>query len=332
MRLIAMLAAVLAAVSPAAMAAPASPPGDRLDHILLWGRSMDEATSVMAAKLGFQVRPGRDPEGVGNRYVRLADGSFVELLAITRPELANAKMDPGARGDQAQLHGAAGARTFGIHSPALEAAHALLAARGFAVTPVFTAAADDPDGLGVDGPRRWRLFALDPSPLTSRLFLIDYAPGRQDAGSVMDDRLMREHPNGAQGLSAVWLVSDQLDEDRRQLARMGFEQSEPVRLPQLGARGYSVAIGSSRLLLLAPDGEGAAAQAARHGGNQILGISIGVVDLDRAQRRVERGYERFGQPLARYHGLFGEAFMAPTMDELGVWVEFHAMSKAKIGS
>src|SRR5690348_14787439 len=75
-------------------------PATRLDHILLWGRGIDHVTSVMAVKLGFQVRPGHDPGGVANRYIRFADSSFIELLGITRPDPA---FDPGMKEDQRAL-------------------------------------------------------------------------------------------------------------------------------------------------------------------------------------------------------------------------------------
>jgi hypothetical protein len=308
-----------------ASAADNAPPGDRLDHILLWGRSIDQVTAVMAAKLGFQVRPGRAPDGVANRYIRLSDSSFIEVLGITQPDVAAAKMDPGSKADQVALRGGAGARSFGIHTTALDAAQTLLKQRGFAVTPVFSAAADDPDGQGPGSPPRWRLFAFDKAPLASPLFFIDYAPGRKDSASVADDRIAREHPNGARQLSSIWLLSNQIDADRKQLASMGFAESAPIRLPQIAARGYSIAIGPTRLLLLEPDGAGVAADAMKRSGTQVLGVSIGVADLGQAQRRVERGYEMFKQHLPRYKSPFGEAFLAPTMDDLGILVEFHAI-------
>ena len=309
----------------AAFATENAPPGDRLDHILLWGRNIDQVTAVMAAKLGFQVRPGRAPDGVANRYIRLPDTSFIELLGITQPDVAEAKMDPGSRADHKELRGEPGARSFGIHTSALDAAQALLKQRGFAVTPVFSAAADDPDGTGPGTPPRWRLFAFDSSPLASHLFFIDYAPGRKDPGSVLDDRLSREHPNGARELSSIWLLSNQVETDLKQLARMGFAEAVPVRLPQIAARGYAVKVGPPRLLVLEPDGAGVAADALKKGGTQILGVSIGVSDLDQAQRRVERGYEVFNRHFPRYKSPFGDAFLAPTRDDLGILVEFHAM-------
>jgi hypothetical protein len=314
------LSALAFSLSAPALAEPMPAAGAKLDHILLWGRTIDQATAIMTVKLGFQVKPGRDPSGVANRYIRLADASFIEMLGITRP---NPEMDPGSQADQASLRGGAGARSFGIHSSALEAARAVLQQSDFGVTPVFAAAADDPDGGGPTAPRRWRLFAFDPQPLSSSTFLIDYAPPRSDAASVSDLSSAREHPNSARALSAIWLLSADADKDRRQLARMGFADARPVHLTQIAAHGFCVKIGPSSLLALQPDGPGVADDALKSSGPQILGVSIAVADLGRAQRLVERGYE---QALTRYSGLLGDSFLAPTRDDLGMLVEFHALS------
>jgi hypothetical protein len=75
----------------------------------------------MTAKLGFQVVPGRNLGGVANRYIRMADGSYLELLDITRPE---PDMAPGMLADHASLHGQAGSRTFGLRSTTLDAPRA----------------------------------------------------------------------------------------------------------------------------------------------------------------------------------------------------------------
>jgi hypothetical protein len=320
-RLPLIFSALTLVLSAPALAVPAA--GAKLDHILLWGRTIDQATAIMTVKLGFQVKPGRDPSGVANRYIRLADTSFIEMLGITHP---NPEMDPGSQADQAALHGGAGARSFGIHSSALEAARAVLQQNSFGVTPIFTAAADDPDGGGPTAPRRWRLFAFDPQPLSNATFLIDYAPPKTDAAGIADLAAEREHPNGARALSAIWLLSADADKDRRQLARMGFADARPVHITQIAAHGFCVKIGPSSLLALQPDGPGVADDALKSGGPQILGVSVAVADLGRAQRLVERGYEH---ALVRYPGLLGESFLAPTRDDLGILIEFHAISAAE---
>ena len=109
MRLLPLVSASLLCFGVAQAAAAPSAPVTRLDHILLWGHGIDQITSVMAVKLGFQVRPGRDPDGVANRYVRLADSSFIELLGITRPD---PKFDPGMKEDQQALKGGPGSRSW----------------------------------------------------------------------------------------------------------------------------------------------------------------------------------------------------------------------------
>lgn len=290
-------------------------PATRLDHILLWGRGIDQTTSVMAVKLGFQVRPGRDPGGVANRYIRFADSSFIELLGITRPDPA---FDPGMQEDQQALKGGPGSRTFGFRTASLDAIHQSLQALHYAVTPFFSG----PDSAKPG----WRLFAFDRAPLSSNTFFIDYAagyaPDQFDPANAGDYRVTREHPNGARELSSIWLVSADADADRRQLEKMGYGHAVPVKLPALAAKGYCVPVGPTALLALQPDGAGIAAQTMANGGARILGVSFGVSDLGRARRWVERGYER---KLATYRGLSGESFLAPTRDDLGLSIEFHAM-------
>jgi hypothetical protein len=57
-------------------------------------------------------------------------------------------------------------------------------------------------------------------------------------------------------------------------------------------------------------------------------VSFAAADLGRAQRWAERGYDR---ALETYPGLWGRAFIAPTLDDLGILVEFHGPSAAGHG-
>jgi hypothetical protein len=197
--LLSVMLLTLGGSQPPVYAETPTPSPTKLDHILLWGRSIDEVTAILAVKLGFQIRPGHDPGGVANRYVRFSDRGYLELLGITRP---NPDMDPGMRADQASLNGAAGSRSLGIYSSTLDQVRTALLDKGFAVTPVFTAPTANPDGGGPFklSPPDWRLFAFDYSPLSSNLFFIDYAPSYAMQTSVADDRIVRTHPNGASGL------------------------------------------------------------------------------------------------------------------------------------
>ncbi|MBO9711192.1 MAG: VOC family protein, partial [Caulobacter sp.] len=245
---------------------------------------------------------------------------YIELLGITRPD---AEMDPGMQADQASLHGGAGSRTFGLHSAGLDQAQAAMKAQGLPVTPIFTAPTNDPDGQGLGKPPRWRLFAFEKPVLASNLFFIDYAAPRADPASVADDKAARQHPNGTKSLSAVWLLSADAAADKAGLEKLGVTGAVPVKVPQVGAKGYCVAVGPNALLTLQPDGPGVAADALREGGPQVLAVSLGVADLDVAKRRVERGYE---QSLEGYQGVSGASFLAPTRADLGMLIEFHAQT------
>ena len=333
MRSIALLSVMLLTVGaarPLAVAPAPTPPQSppRVDHILLWGRSIDEVTSIMSVKLGFQVRPGHDPSGVANRYVRLADRGFVELLGITRP---NPELDPGSQADQASLHGGAGARSFGIYSSTVDALRSTLKAKGFAVTPVFSAAPAKVGATTTSSSSKpdWWLFAFEKQPLSSALFFIDYSPSYAMPTSVADDRIVRTHPNSAQALSAVWILSANADANRDSLAKMGFASARPVLVSRMAARGYCIPVGPNYVIALQPDGEGISAETLSKGGPQVLGISIAVSDLDRAQRWVERGYE---QKLDNYDGALGKSFLAPTQSDLGLFVEFHAATASGAAS
>ncbi len=322
-----LLAAVFAlaatVASPARSATPTqSPmPATSIDHFLLWGRSIDQASAAMTVKLGFQVTPGRDPAGLANRYVRFADGSYIELLGMTR---ANPELDPGAQADQVSLKGAAGARTLGLRTTSLDRMHDAVIALGWTPTPVF----DGPKMA--NGRTGWRLFAFEKQPLSSNLFLIDYdqawAPDLGATPAPGDWQAARVHPNRARALTAYWLLSVDVEHDRAQLAALGLKNGKPVRLPEIAARGVCVNVGGKAILLLQPDGAGIAADALQSGGPQIIGASVAVADLGRAQRLVERGYEH---SVKRYGGTFGQSFLAPTREDLGMLLEFHAAGRGK---
>ena len=66
--------ALLALGSPRAASATERGSVGGLDHVLIWTRNIDQLTSIMSVKLGFQVRPGGDfGDGIANRLIPFAD-------------------------------------------------------------------------------------------------------------------------------------------------------------------------------------------------------------------------------------------------------------------
>lgn len=319
--------AVLALVSMGAFAqlpahaADAAWQTDGLDHIMLWTDNIDRITAALTVKLGFQVRPGGDfGDGVANRLLTIGDGSYIELLYTTRADL-----NESTRKDLAALHASTGARTFAVHPLELDKLDAYLRRHAFELDPP-SPLTYDPDGPGPQPAvsSDWRTVSFAKSPVTfGDVFFIGYAEEHLTPIQVGDRAASREHPNGARAWTCIWLLSSDVAADREALQKMGFTDRGEVDLPHLGAHGFRLQAGPDTIAVLAPKGEGIAAQALAKRGTHVLGLSIGVKDVDRAQRLVQRGY---GVKLEHYAGPDGDSILAPTYEDLGLLIEFHAVA------
>ena len=316
----AMAAALIASATPQAASAAQENPVGGLDHVLIWTRNIDQITSVMTVKLGFQVRPGGDfGDGVANRLIPFADRSYLELLYFTRPEaeLAEEPREVFAATERGTM-----ANMFALEAIDVEAASSQLRGRGWALAP-DSPMTYDPDGDGPQPPREstWRTIGFQSPPLTSaNLFFIKYQRGPSSPVDEADRIVFRRHPNGAQRISAVWLLSPDAEAESEKLTRMGFNRAGEVSLPEQGLRGFRFDSAGETILALQPVGPGPAADALAQRGAHVYGLSIEVEDVGRARRIAEWGY---GREMTTYQGLLGEAFAAPTSAELGFMLEFH---------
>jgi hypothetical protein len=321
MRLAALIILTLIALAPPlARAAEAPWQTDGLDHVLLWTDNIDRTTSVFAVKLGFQVRAGGDfGDGVANRLLRLGDESYIELLYTTRAEL-----NEGTRKDLDALRTGTGARTFAVHPLDIDKLDAHLRKRGFDLDPP-SPLTYDPDGAGPlpPVPSDWRTVSFAKSPVTfGDLFFIGYAGERWTPAQLEDRARSRTHPNGTRNWTSIWLLSTDVAADRKALEKVGFIVRGDIDVPQVGASGTRLESGPDSVLLLAPKGEGVAAKALANRGTHVIGLSLGVEDIERAKRLVQRGY---GVKLESYAGLEGDSILAPTYEDLGLLIEFHSM-------
>lgn len=322
-------AMLLSATAAAAQTAPAPAmdpllgSGGGLDHVLVWTRDRDGGTAALAMKLGFTVRPGGDfGDGIANRIVRFPDRTYLELLFFTRPE---SEMESDARDAFRATARGALSNNFGLEVSDVDATAAHLRAGGWALGP-DTPLTYDPDGPGPlpPQPARWRTVGFPTPPLApSDLFFIHYARLAMTPEQEADLAVFTRHPNGARRISAIWLLSRDLDADAAKLRRIGFVETGPVTMPRYGARGLRFAAARGSILLITPAGAGEAATALAGRGPQVFGVSIETDDLGRARRIVQRGY---GVELRTYTGPFGESFSAPTRTDLGLTIEFHTGS------
>ena len=223
---------------------------DGIDHVMLWTDNIDRTTSVFVVKLGFQVRPGDDfGDGVANRLLRLGDKSYIELLYTTKPR---AELSDGTRKDLDALRTGTGARIFALHPLDIDKLDAHLRKRGFELDP------PPPPADASD----WRTVSFAKSPVTfGDLFFIHYAEDQATPLQLEDRARARVHLNGAGAWTSIWLLSSDVAADRKALEKMGFVARGEVDVPQVGAAGVKLEAGPDTILLLAPKGEGVAAQA-----------------------------------------------------------------------
>lgn len=313
-------AALLAiAIPKSALATPHGSIGG-IDHALIWTRNIDQLTSILAVKLGFQVRPGGDfGDGVANRLIPFADKSYLELLYFTLPE-TQLKGDP--RDIYAATERGTLANIFALEAHNIEGIERELQDKGWQLAP-SSPMTYDPDGKGPQPPRdsMWRTVGFKSPPLTSAdLFFIKYNLGAPTPADEADRTVFRRHPNGAQRISAVWLLAADAKAESERLLRMGFNSAGEVKLPEQGLRGFRFDSAGETILALEPDGSGPAADALRQRGPHLYGISIAVTEIGIARRIAEWGY---GKEMKSYQGLLGKSFAAPTSTELGFMLEFH---------
>lgn len=312
-------AGLLALGMPSASAAQVASVGG-LDHVLIWSRNIDQITSIMAVKLGFQVRPGGDfGDGVANRLIPFADGSYLELLYFTLPE-AQLKGDP--RKEYEATETGPNTSMFALEALDLEEIERQLRAKGWQLAP-SSPMTYDPDGDGPQPPRQsmWRTVGFESPPLASGdLFFIDYNLPPSSPEDEADRTIFSRHPNGAQRISAIWLLGADAEAESEKLSRMGFKRAGTVSLKEQGLRGFRFDSAGETILALEPAGPGAAADALKKRGPHIYGMSIAVADVGLARRIAEWGY---GREMTTYQGLLGNSFAAPTSAELGVLLEFH---------
>ena len=291
-----------------------------LDHVLLWSRNIDQITSIMAVKLGFQVRPGGGfGDGVANRVIPFSDSSYLELLYFTLPE---AQLKGEARDSHAATERGPVANMFAMEAGRIKDVERQLRDKDWKLAP-STPMTFDPDGEGPIPPREsmWRTVGFEKPPLSSaNLFFIKYNQAPTNPVDEADRIVFRRHPNTAQKVSAVWLLASDAQAESERLSRMGFERAGRVNLPEQGLRGFRFDSAGETILALEPTGPGPGADALKSRGPHIYGISIAVADVGQARRIAEWGY---GREMKSYDGLLGKAFAAPTFGELGLLMEFH---------
>lgn len=170
-----------------------------IDHIVIVVNDLDAAGAQFSAA-GFTVTPGGShPTGTHNALIGFADGSYIELIAIEKPELA--ADHPWFQ----QMAGKQGFVTFAVGADPLDYELERLAALGISPVNQRDGARQRPDGQQL----QWKSSALQSDPPVFLPFLI------QD----VTDRALRVpkgketgHANGVKGTTGLTVVTDDVNQ------------------------------------------------------------------------------------------------------------------------
>lgn len=242
-----MLAGTVSAALAQATAAACVAPGSslRLDHVPVAVGDLEALSRRLTDEFGFHVPDGRrDANGLETAEIGFGDGTRLEL----RTDGGSSGPDPsgatearryadliadGGGGAYLALSGTDGAGLDGL----------VAVARG--IEPDFSAAGS--------GAGRRAAFPLD-HPLHA-VFFVDRDPGAREPPTISG---ASEHPNGARGLQAVWIMMEDPERLTRFLLAFGARDCGTSRHPEhlygraVGIRDGTVYVVDARLWMADP--------------------------------------------------------------------------------
>ena len=217
----------------------------RLDHVPVAVGDLEALSRRLTDEFGFRVQDARrDPNGLETAEIGFGDGTRLELRTVS------GSGDPDASGDSevrryADLIADGGGGAY----------VALAGADGAGLDELLTVARDIEPGLAAAGSGAGRRAAFPPDHPLHAVFFVDPEPGAQEPPSISG---APEHPNGAQGLQAVWVMVEDPERLTRFLLAFGARDCGPSRHPEhlygraVGVRGGTVYVVDARLWMADP--------------------------------------------------------------------------------
>jgi catechol 2,3-dioxygenase-like lactoylglutathione lyase family enzyme len=295
--------------------------GRGVDHVGVGVRDLNKAQRDYE-QLGFKFcEGGHFPGGVFNTIIPFENKTYLELLTV--------KLAPGNAVPQGDIAGVAdfvmkheGAMFLGLNVSSANAAASYLKTQNFDVEGPQPGSRMK-EGETEPPPPQWYLLSTADKPVPQKLgislpiFFIEY---------LSNDRYDRprkegclEHPNSAVGIHAVWFAVRDLRSQLNTLRIAGFEADESRDIQLLGAHGRELMVGSGAMILLESSDKNSVLQKYLSEYDEgIIGVSIEVTDLARAQRIVESVTSR---RIAIYKGIYGQSFLLSPDVTHGVWME-----------
>jgi catechol 2,3-dioxygenase-like lactoylglutathione lyase family enzyme len=209
-----------------------------IDHVPIVVNELESAIASYSRAGFIVVRGGKHPIGSHNALIAFADGSYLELIAFTKPNTAH-------RWQQALAKGS-GIVDFCMITDNLAADIDSMRRAGAEIGDPFSLTRDRPDGYHLS----WVLATPEP-PFNGQVpFLIKDDTPR-------DERVPRErsHSNGATGIRTLSIAVNDPGMTSRYYARVLGRPGAPIERPNLEAAGVAFTIGPNEVQLLSSKSE-----------------------------------------------------------------------------
>lgn len=234
----------------------------RIDHAVTVTDDLDKAVAAWRER-GFTVEPGgRHPRGSVNALISFTDGAYIEIIAFPVPQ------EDFFWWHTLQKDGP-GPIDLALLPEDLDAVLAQAGAAGLGYAPPQDGGRKRPDGETLV----WR--TARPAETDLPFFCSDVTPRTLRVPAAP------RHANGATGFGAISLaVADLAASTRRWEALTGRTASTIGALPGLDAVAATLDLGTTRLVLLAPErpGVGTIARHLERRGQGLFGLSFAGTD------------------------------------------------------
>jgi catechol 2,3-dioxygenase-like lactoylglutathione lyase family enzyme len=304
--------------------------GQGIDHVGVAVRDLKATEQIYRDRLGFTIGDeGKHPGGTANAGVGFSNHQYLELITVYDRKLATG---PAAAMIASFLDKHEGAVFLGLQASPIDQTAAYLRGRGFDVVGP-TEGTWIPDGMKETPPAGWKSVSFKNPPVPGgRIFFIEYINKdywkklEEKYPNLREDPAKKIHANGALGLRAVWMSVKDLDEATKAYEAVGLVGGARIPLPAIGATAQEIRAGSNgTILLVSPAGpDGATARFLSDRGESVMGVSIEVQSLAKAQSVLKTGLQ---QDLAEYSGPYGKSLLVPGESAAGAWIEFFEKGK-----
>ncbi|MCZ0935627.1 MAG: VOC family protein [Gemmatimonadetes bacterium] len=238
----------------------------RLDHVPVAVGDLEALSRRLTDEFGFHVQDRRrDANGLETAAIGFGDGTRLELRTLSGSD------DPDASGATevrryAELIADGGGGAY----------LALSGTDGTGVDDLLAVVRDVEPDLEVVGSGAGRRAAFPPNHPLHPVFFVDADSGAQEPRNLSG---APEHPNGARGLQAVWVMAEDPERLTRFLLAFGARDCGPSRHPEhlygraVGIRGGTVYVVDARLWMADP-GSAPVVSLTVHGGPESISDNI----------------------------------------------------------